>query len=100
MEYKNITDVKIPVSRMVFGTATSAMMRGEQTFELLDAVFAAGINTFDSARIYGMAEKSLGDWVTARGNRDKVVILTKGAHPLPDTTEVRVTPEADRKSVV
>lgn len=99
MEYKNITDVKIPVSRMVFGTATSAMMRGEQTFELLDAVFAAGINTFDSARIYGMAEKSLGDWVTARGNRDKVVILTKGAHPLPDTTEVRVTPEAVRTDV-
>ena len=53
MEYKNITDVKNPVSRIVFGTAAPAMMRGENVFGLLDKVFAAGINTFDTARAYG-----------------------------------------------
>lgn len=93
MEYKNITDVKAPVSRMVFGTATPAMMQGEQVFELLDTAFAAGINTFDSARSYDMAEKVLGDWMAARGNRKDIVLMTKGVHPLPDSTEVRVTPE-------
>ena len=57
MEYKNITDVNKPVSRIVFGTATPAMMRGENVFKLLDEIFAAGVNTFDTARSYGMAEK-------------------------------------------
>lgn len=99
MEYKKITDVKAPVSRLVFGTATPAMMRGEQEFALLDTAFEAGINTFDSARIYGMAEKVLGDWMAARGNRDNVVLMTKGVHPLPDSSDVRVTPEDIYKDV-
>ncbi|MBO5372873.1 MAG: aldo/keto reductase [Lachnospiraceae bacterium] len=99
MRYKNITDIKLPVSRMVFGTATPAMMSGEPVFELLDTAFAAGINTFDSARIYGEAEKILGEWMIARGNREQIVLMTKGAHPLPDSTEVRVTPEVIYKDV-
>lgn len=99
MEYKNITDVKKPVSRIVFGTATPAMLRGENVFRMLDEVFAAGINTFDTARAYGMAEKALGAWMTARGCRDKVVILAKGAHPLPGSKEPRVTPGAIREDV-
>lgn len=99
MEYKNITDVKNPVSRIVFGTAAPAMMRGENVFGLLDKVFAAGINTFDTARAYGMAEKSLGEWIAARDCRDRVVILSKGAHPLPGSNEPRVTPSAIREDV-
>lgn len=99
MEYKQISDVKIPVSRVVFGTAIPAMIHGENVFKLLDAVFAAGVNTFDTARVYGMAEKSLGDWIAAKGKRDKVVILTKGAHPYTDSMEHRVTPDAIREDV-
>lgn len=99
MEYKKVENVKVPVSRIVFGTAAPAMVSGENVFELLDAAFAAGVNTYDTARIYGMAEKSLGDWIAARGNRDQVVILTKGAHPLPGSDEVRVTPQAIREDV-
>ncbi len=99
MKYKKITDVKEPVSRIVFGTAIAPMMRRENMFELLDAVFSAGINTFDSARCYGQAEQSLGDWMEARGNRDKIVILTKGAAPAEGTNESRVTPEAIRADV-
>ena len=99
MEYKNITDVNKPVSRIVFGTATPAMMRGENVFKLLDEIFAAGVNTFDTARSYGMAEKSLGSWIAARGNRDAVVLLAKGAHPAAGSQEVRVTSEAIREDV-
>lgn len=99
MEYKRIEDVKLPVSRIVFGTAIPSMSRGENAFELLDAAFEAGINTFDSAKVYGLAEKSLGDWITERGNRNQVVLLTKGAHPLAGSAEVRVTPEAIRVDV-
>lgn len=99
MKYKEIEGVKMPASRMVFGTAIPAMMAGEQVFSLLDAVFDAGINVFDSARIYGFSEKILGEWIAARENRKQIILLTKGAHPLPDSTEVRVTPEAIRMDI-
>lgn len=94
MNYKSIDGLALPVSRIVFGTATPAMMQGQDATELLDAVVAGGVNCFDTARIYGLAEKSLGDWMQKRGNRDKVVVLDKGAHPLPDTVVPRVNPAA------
>lgn len=94
MIYKNIDGIALPVSRIVFGTATPAMMEGQDATELLDAVAAGGVNCFDTARRYGMAEKSLGDWIQKRGNRDQIVVVDKGAHPLPDTTAARVTPAA------
>ena len=80
MIYKNIDGIAQPVSRIVFGTATPAMMEGQDATELLDAVAAGGVNCFDTARAYGMAEKSLGDWIQKRGNREKIVLVDKGAH--------------------
>ena len=94
MIYKNVDGIAKPVSRIVFGTATPAMMGGQDATELLDAVAAGGVNCFDTARAYGMAEKSLGDWMQKRGNRGEIVLVDKGAHPLPDTTVPRVTPAA------
>ena len=94
MIYKNIDGIALPVSRIVFGTAMPAMIDGQDVTELLDAVAAGGVNCFDTARRYGMAEKSLGDWIQKRGNRDQIVVVDKGAHPLPDTTAPRVTPAA------
>jgi aryl-alcohol dehydrogenase-like predicted oxidoreductase len=55
------------------------MRNGEVPFELLDAVFAAGINTFDTAESYDLAELTLGEWIRSRNLRDKVIILSKGA---------------------
>jgi aryl-alcohol dehydrogenase-like predicted oxidoreductase len=94
MIYKHIDGISMPVSRIVFGTANPVMQEGRDATELLDAAFAGGINCFDTARVYGMAEKSLGDWITKRGNREQLVIVDKGAHPLPDTTVPRVNPAA------
>lgn len=94
MDYMNIDYVDKPLSRVVFGTATPAMLEGQDAGRLLDTVYKAGINTFDAARVYGLAERSLGDWIKSRKIRDKVVILTKGAHPKPGSKEARVTPEA------
>ncbi len=65
------------ISRMLFGTAMGPMLAGEDASELLDAAFALGINTFDTARGYGLAEESLGRWVNERGNREDIVILSK-----------------------
>ena len=94
MIYKNIDGIPIPVSRIVFGTATPPMLEGRDVTELLDAAVAGGVNCFDTARIYGKAEELLGNWIEKRGNREKIVLVGKGAHPLPDTTMPRVNPTA------
>ena len=93
MQYGAIAGVKKPVSRLILGTMI--LSDGEPSppgaeylnlgltgsFELLDAVLALGGTTFDSAHVYsgGRSEKTLGKWMTARGNREQVVIVTKGA---------------------
>ena len=82
MEYGTVPYVKLPVSRVVFGTFKE-MVKNQDVFGLLDSVLEMGINTFDSAASYGDAEASLGRWIKARGNRDKIVILTKGASHYP-----------------
>ncbi|MSP01181.1 MAG: aldo/keto reductase [Acetobacteraceae bacterium] len=66
----------------VFGwTADEAM-----SFKLLDAFVAAGFNFIDSADVYsrwhpgnqgGESEVIIGNWLQARGGRDKVIIATK-----------------------
>ncbi|MGB7339626.1 MAG: aldo/keto reductase, partial [Phototrophicaceae bacterium] len=49
---------------------------------------------FDTAHTYfdGECERALGAWIEARGIRDDVVIIGKGAHP--DQNGARVTPQA------
>ncbi len=66
----------------VFGwTADEAM-----SFKLLDAFVAAGFNFIDSADVYsrwhpgnsgGESETIIGNWLKARGGREKVIIATK-----------------------
>ena len=83
MKYVEIPCVKKKVSRILYGTAAPPFMQGGDGNELLDAMYALGINAFDSARVYGKAEQSLGKWIEERGLRDQVVILSKCAHPDP-----------------
>src|SRR4029078_3601969 len=47
---------------------------------VLDRAVAAGINFVDTADIYGqdgLSERVLGNWLTTRGTRDKIVLATK-----------------------
>jgi aryl-alcohol dehydrogenase-like predicted oxidoreductase len=92
MQYGKIDGIEKPVSRLAQGTMMLDSGRMEWSFELLDAVFAMGCNTFDSAHVYGggSCERVLGEWVRSRGVREKVVILTKCCHPNEDRK--RVTP--------
>lgn len=75
--YGEITGVNKPVSRIFFGTAIAPMMAGKDVNALLDAAFSVGINAFDCARGYGLAERSFGKWIRDRNNREKVVVLSK-----------------------
>lgn len=83
MEYVKIPYVDKEVSRIFYGTAGQPFMMGGDGNDLLDAIYATGVNAFDTARNYMLAEKSLGKWIVDRGIRDKVVILSKCGHPSP-----------------
>ena len=94
MRYGSIPGVTKPVSRLVQGTANTVFdaSKPEQAFGLLDMAMEYGINTFDTAHVYGEGnETTLGNWVRERGVRDQIVILAKGAHPYGGKN--RVTPE-------
>ncbi|MBI2503427.1 MAG: aldo/keto reductase [Candidatus Latescibacteria bacterium] len=92
MEYGRVKGVDKPVSRLVQGAMVLRPDKAEAGFALLDAVFAAGCNTFDAAHLYGggACERLLGQWIEERGLREQVVILTKAAHHNVDRK--RVTP--------
>ena len=92
MEYGRIANVDKPVSRLVQGTIMLSTAEEEYSFDLLDQVYDAGINTFDSGHLYGGGdcERVLGRWIEYRGLRNEVVILTKCCHMNADRE--RVTP--------
>jgi aryl-alcohol dehydrogenase-like predicted oxidoreductase len=87
MEKRKLGKSSIEVAPLTFGcnvfgwTVDQAM-----SFKLLDGFLAAGFNFIDTADIYaswvpgnkgGESETIIGNWLKARGGRDKVVIATK-----------------------
>ncbi len=77
----------LSISPLVFGgnvfgwTADKA-----QSFALLDRFLDAGFETIDTADVYsswvpgnsgGESETIIGEWVKSRGNRDRVILITK-----------------------
>ena len=90
MQYAALPYSEKPVSRLIFGAANHDMQDNKDMDFLLDAILSAGINAFDSARIYGQSEVCLGRWMEKRGNRDKIYLITKGCHH--NAWRKRVTP--------
>jgi len=93
MEYGNIEGIPLPISKLVLGSMVCSTDNQELTFDLLDAFVMAGGSCIDTARIYngGKSENAVGVWLQERRNRNKIVILGKGAHH--DNSGPRVTPE-------
>lgn len=62
----------------------------DRSFALLDAFVDRGLNAIDTADVYfrmaesgvGTSERIIGEWLRARGNRDRVVIATKVGMPM------------------
>ncbi|KAJ5171100.1 Aryl-alcohol dehydrogenase (AAD) [Penicillium coprophilum] len=72
----------LQLGAMSIGDAWSQFMGSmnkEQSFALLDAFVAAGGNFIDTANNYQneQSETWLGEWMTARNNRDQIVLATK-----------------------
>ncbi len=92
VQYGSIPGVTKPVSRTIHGTIMANSKDLEGSFALLDAVLESGVNTFDTAHVYGSGdnERTVGQWFNDRGVRDQIVILGKGSHHNSDRK--RVTP--------
>ena len=92
MRYGAVDGVEKPVFRLVLGTMIISIEERERSFALLDAAVEAGINALDTANVYasGNSERGIGAWMEARGNREEMVIISKGCHHNRDRK--RVTP--------
>ena len=103
MRYKIIPRTDIRVSSICLGTADmNASVDLKTSYQLLDRFVEMGGNFLDTAHVYSdwipgtksVSEKTLGAWMKERGNRDKIVIATKGAHPRLETmSKSRMTRE-------
>lgn len=80
MKYGQIPGVGKSVSRLVMGVDNQETIT--HTSVMFDYFFERGGNCFDTAWVYGQGscEKLLGQWIKNREIREKVVIISKGAH--------------------
>jgi aryl-alcohol dehydrogenase-like predicted oxidoreductase len=93
MQYGEIRGVDKPVARVIQGsTMIGSDLDEAQSFALLDQVFELGCNTIDTAQVYcqGNSERIIGKWMKARGLREQIVLVTKGAAHSQDRR--RLTP--------
>jgi len=93
-----LTPAAISLGTSNFGAAIAQ----SDAFTLLDAYVDHGGNFLDTAEVYAnwrpdlprsISERTLGAWMAARGNRDRIFIGTKGGHPALDSMHIsRLTP--------
>jgi aryl-alcohol dehydrogenase-like predicted oxidoreductase len=93
MDYRRLGQTGLKVSELCLGTMTFRWKNtDEESFQVLDAAFDAGINFIDTADVYsrwvpgnpgGVAESILGQWVKDKP-RDELVIATKVRSPMGD----------------
>jgi aryl-alcohol dehydrogenase-like predicted oxidoreductase len=77
----------LEIAPLVFGGNVFGWTADEKTsFDLLDRFVDAGLNAIDTADVYsswvpgnkgGESETIIGKWLKKRGNRDKVIVITK-----------------------
>lgn len=87
MHYLELGRTGIRVSRICLGTMTFGEQNTvEESFAMMDMALDRGVNLFDTAEMYsfpareetqGDSERVIGDWMAARGNRDKIIVATK-----------------------
>ena len=101
MEYGSIPGVDKRVSRLVLGSMVFSTEKQALTNELLDRWVEVGGTAVDTARVYakGTSEEAFGNWLKARGCRDQIVVLGKGAHHDSETFERRVNAAAIHEDV-
>lgn len=102
MQQRLLPNTDLTVSEICLGAVNFGLPLSQaESFALMDAFVEAGGNFIDTARVYAdwlpgganISETTVGAWHKARGNRDQVVIATKGAHPRLNTMHIpRMSP--------
>ena len=94
LSISRIPGINKDLSRVVFGCDNQS--DSNHAFAMFDHFFSQGGNVFDTAYIYneGKSDLYLGSWIDARGLREEVVVLGKGAHT-PDCTPVKIRPQLE-----
>lgn len=87
MEKRRLGRTDIFVSKICLGTMTFGEQNTEaEGHQQLDLAIDRGVNFIDTAELYpippkaetqGRTERIIGNWMKARGNRDKLVLATK-----------------------
>ncbi|MEJ8306304.1 aldo/keto reductase [Saccharibacillus sacchari] len=82
MKHIEIKGAGKPISTLIKGTDYFTHETYEKATDNMNAFLEIGGNTVDTAHIYcgGQSEEVLGRYMEEHGNRDSIVILTKGAH--------------------
>lgn len=97
MSRVRLPGIRLEVSPLCLGAVPlGAPLDQAASFALLDHFVELGGNFIDTARMYSdwipgeknRSERVLGDWLAARGNRDRVVVATKGMHPELSTAHI------------
>jgi 1-deoxyxylulose-5-phosphate synthase len=84
MNYRPLGRTGVQVSQLALGTDNFANPTSEaECFAILDAAVEAGVNLVDTSNSYaaGEAERIIGRWLAARGQRDRVFLATKAFYP-------------------
>jgi aryl-alcohol dehydrogenase-like predicted oxidoreductase len=92
MKYNPLGRTGISVSEICLGTMTWGSQNSEtEAHQQLDYAFEQGVNFIDTAELYpttplspetyGDTERFIGNWMKARGNRDRIVLASKVAGP-------------------
>ncbi len=98
MIYGAIQGLSKPLPRIIFGTLP-LVNTDAATFSFLDSVMEMGCYAFDTAHAYGdgASEQVIGNWIQTRDNRNEVIVIGKGAHPVRGTK--RVDPESIKQDL-
>ena len=80
MTARRLGRTDLSIEPLIFGCNVLGWTLEEaDAYRVLDAYVDAGFTAFDTADVYGKgkSETILGNWMKARGNRDKVLVFTK-----------------------
>lgn len=110
MQKRELKNSELQIAPIIFGGNVFGWTLDEKSsFNILDAFVDLGFNAIDTANQYshwvpgnsgGESETILGAWMKSRGNRDRVVMMTKvggvfADNPSPNTTRAHIVEQVE-----
>ncbi|WP_332693642.1 aldo/keto reductase [Halalkalibacter lacteus] len=102
MRYKQVQRTDIQCSVLCLGGANiGSTLNQQESFRLMDLYADRGGTFIDTAQVYAnwlpvessISEKTIGQWMKSRNNRNHMIVTTKGAHPRLETMHIpRLSP--------